>query len=54
MIKEEDRLAVAIAEIDHDVKVVPRGAFIKTPTGEVNANRSFEGREQRKQYLCVQ
>lgn len=42
-IKEEDRLASIIADIDEDVKVVPRGSFIKTPTGLVVPNRSFEG-----------
>lgn len=42
-IKEEDRLASVIAEIDEDVAIVPRGAFIKTPTGQVKPNRSFEG-----------
>ena len=44
MIKEEDRLAAVIAEIDHDVKVVPRGSFVKTATGQVNSNRSFKGK----------
>jgi len=42
-IKEEDRLSSVIADIDDDVRTVPRGAFIKTPTGEVVDNRSFEG-----------
>ena len=42
-IKEEDRLASVIAEIDEDVRIVPRAAFIKTPTGNVISNRSFEG-----------
>lgn len=42
-IKEEDRLSSVIAEIDEDVKIVPRSAFIKTPDGKINANRSFEG-----------
>ncbi|WAR20130.1 RSPH9-like protein [Mya arenaria] len=42
-IKEEDRLASVIAEIDEDVKIVPRASFIKTPTGLVVPNRSFEG-----------
>lgn len=45
-IKEEDRLAAVIAEIDHDVIIVPRSAFIKSPKGEIHCNRSFEG-------LCV-
>lgn len=43
VIKEEDRLASVIAEIDEDVKIVPRAAFVKTPTGETISNRSFEG-----------
>ena len=32
-----------IDEIDHDVKIVPRGAYVKSPTGQVSCNRSFEG-----------
>ena len=43
MIKEEDRLTSVIAEIDEDVSIVPRAAYQKWPTGEVVANRSFEG-----------
>merc|ERR1711976_351263 len=42
-IKEEDRLSSVIHEIDHDVRVVPRGAFVKSPTGQIYRNRSFEG-----------
>ncbi|XP_071079837.1 radial spoke head protein 9 homolog [Haliotis cracherodii] len=42
-IKEEDRLASVITEIDEDVRIVPRAAFIKTPTAQVISNRSFEG-----------
>ncbi|KAL5008947.1 hypothetical protein ScPMuIL_014528 [Solemya velum] len=42
-IKEEDRLASVVAEIDEDVCIVPRASFIRTPDGEVIANRSFEG-----------
>jgi len=43
MVKEEDRLAAVIAEIDHDALIVPRGAFVKSPSQEVYDNRSFEG-----------
>lgn len=43
MIKEEDRLAAIISDIDQDVNIVPRAAFVRTPTGEVFQNRSFEG-----------
>lgn len=42
-IKEEDRLASIVADIDEDVKIVPRSSFVKTPTGLVVPNRSFEG-----------
>ena len=42
-VKEEDRLAAVISEIDQNVRIVPRGAFVMTPTGEVYPNRSFEG-----------
>jgi len=42
-LKEEDRLAAVVAEIDHDVMVVPRGAYVKAPTGDVNPSRHFEG-----------
>ncbi len=36
-------MASVIAEIDRDVTIVPRGAYIKTPTNQVYQNRSFEG-----------
>ncbi len=43
MIKEEDRLAAVIAQIDEEVAVVPRGAYYKVPQGTIIKNRSFEG-----------
>lgn len=42
-IKEEDRLSAVISEIEQDSKIVPRGAFVRTPTSQVLQNRSFEG-----------
>ncbi|RDD44841.1 Radial spoke head protein 9-like protein [Trichoplax sp. H2] len=42
-IREEERLAVTIDAIDRDVKIVPRGAYVKLPTGEIQSNPSFEG-----------
>lgn len=42
-VKEEDRLSAVIAQIDSDAKIVPRGAYVRTPTGDVRSNRSFEG-----------
>ena len=41
--KEEDRLAAVVASIDHEVGVVPHGAYIKTPLGGIKKNPSFEG-----------
>eukprot|EP00795_Rhopilema_esculentum_P002716 gene2716-929_t len=33
LIKEEDRLATVITAIDQEVAIVPRGAYIRVPTG---------------------
>ncbi|NP_001171789.1 radial spoke head 9 homolog-like [Saccoglossus kowalevskii] len=44
-IKEEDRLASVISQVDEDVAIVPRGAYIKAPSGTVIRNRSFQGLE---------
>ena len=44
LIKEEDRLATVITAIDQEVAIVPRGAYIRVPTGEVRKNRMFEGK----------
>eukprot|EP00112_Aurelia_sp_Birch-Aquarium-sp1_P022412 Seg6308.2 transcript_id=Seg6308.2/GoldUCD/mRNA.D3Y31 product="Radial spoke head protein 9-like" protein_id=Seg6308.2/GoldUCD/D3Y31 len=43
LVKEEDRLATIISAIDSEVAIVPRGAYIRAPTGEVLHNRMFEG-----------
>ncbi|XP_029984967.1 radial spoke head protein 9 homolog [Sphaeramia orbicularis] len=42
-VNEERRLAVTVHQIDKEVSVVPRGAFIRTPHGLVQMNRSFGG-----------
>lgn len=41
--KEEDRLAAVVAEIDNDAVLVPRTAFVLTPVGRVEENRFFCG-----------
>lgn len=41
--KEEDRLAAVVSRIDEEVAIVPRGAYIKNPLGEVVLNMSFQG-----------
>ncbi|XP_071335092.1 radial spoke head protein 9 homolog isoform X2 [Trachinotus anak] len=42
-VSEESRLAVTVHQIDEEVSVVPRGAFVKNPHGLVQINRSFGG-----------
>uniref|UniRef100_A0AAV2KB67 Radial spoke head protein 9 homolog n=1 Tax=Knipowitschia caucasica TaxID=637954 RepID=A0AAV2KB67_KNICA len=42
-VTEEKRLAVTVYQINQEVSVVPRGAFIRSPHGLVQANRSFGG-----------
>ncbi|XP_062407008.1 radial spoke head protein 9 homolog [Sardina pilchardus] len=42
-VSEEKRLATTVFTIDQEVSVVPRGAYIKSPHGTVQTNRSFEG-----------
>lgn len=41
--KEEERLAAVIATIDEEARVVPRGAYIRTPNNKTITNRSFDG-----------
>ncbi|XP_063079483.1 radial spoke head protein 9 homolog [Engraulis encrasicolus] len=42
-LSEEKRVAATVFNIDQEVSVVPRGAYIKSPHGTVQKNRSFEG-----------
>jgi hypothetical protein len=44
-VKEEDRLAAVIADVCADVYIIPRGAYNKTPKGEVFNSRTFEGKK---------
>lgn len=41
--KEEIRLAAVVSTIDAEVAVVPRGAYVKAPLGDVVLNRSYRG-----------
>ncbi|TPP66313.1 Radial spoke head protein 9 [Fasciola gigantica] len=41
--KEEDRLAAIVERIDDEVMIVPRGAYMRLPSGQVVRNKSFEG-----------
>ncbi|XP_069014490.1 radial spoke head protein 9 homolog [Embiotoca jacksoni] len=42
-VTEENRLAVTVHQIDKEVSLVPRGAFIKAPNSLVQINRGFGG-----------
>ncbi|KAJ8274727.1 hypothetical protein COCON_G00093520 [Conger conger] len=42
-VTEEKRLAATVFNIEKDVSVVPRGAFIRTPHDTVQVNHSFQG-----------
>lgn len=55
-LKEEDRLAYVVAEIDYDTAVVPKGAHSLTEAHTVTASNSFKGlglteAEQLKNYV---
>ncbi|KAM8946285.1 radial spoke head protein 9 homolog [Pelodytes ibericus] len=52
-IKEESRLIATIAMIDKEAAVVPRGAFVRNPLGQVKVNHSFRGlTESEAKKLC--
>jgi radial spoke head protein 9 len=42
-VKEEDRLALVVEKLCHDVVIVPRGAYKRDMDGLVQPNRMFEG-----------
>lgn len=43
LLKEEDRLSATIRLIENEALIVPRGAFVQQPTGEITRNRLFDG-----------
>ncbi|KAL7987465.1 hypothetical protein Chor_006384 [Crotalus horridus] len=53
LIKEEIRLVATIHQIDQEVGIVPRGAYVKSPLGPVHVNRSFEApADEKKHGIC--
>lgn len=52
-VSEESRLAVTVHQIDEEVSVVPRGAFIKSPHSLVQINRSFSGKHMQYNGLTL-
>ncbi|CAF1273647.1 unnamed protein product [Adineta steineri] len=42
-VREEDRLAATLSKIEQDALIIPRGAYILQPNGDVERNRSFAG-----------
>ncbi len=43
LLREEERLAATLANIEQDALIIPRGAYILQPNGDVERNRTFEG-----------
>ena len=41
--REEERLAATLWQIEEDASIVPRGAYILHSNGDVEGNRRFEG-----------
>jgi len=42
-LREEQRLAATLWKIEQDALIIPRGAYILQPNGNVEHNRTFEG-----------
>ncbi|VDN14639.1 unnamed protein product, partial [Dibothriocephalus latus] len=43
--KEEDRLAAVVKRIDDEVRIVPRGAYLRLANGDIVKNKMYEGME---------
>uniref|UniRef100_T1J3A4 Radial spoke head protein 9 homolog n=1 Tax=Strigamia maritima TaxID=126957 RepID=T1J3A4_STRMM len=43
VITDEERLACIVQQIDYEAALAPRGAYVRTPIGEVLTNRFFTG-----------
>jgi radial spoke head protein 9 len=43
VVREEERLSAVVDAINHDVALVPRGAYVKNPQEVVLQNKSFRG-----------
>jgi radial spoke head protein 9 len=43
LLREEERLAATLANIEQDALIIPRGAYVLQPNGDVERNRTFEG-----------
>ncbi|CAF1094534.1 unnamed protein product [Didymodactylos carnosus] len=42
-LREEERLAAVLWQIEQDSLIIPRGSYILQPNGDVERNRTFEG-----------
>lgn len=59
-VKEEDRLATTIDDVNDEAAIIPRGSYLRTPKGIVKPNRSFDGlcftdamREESYLHFCM-
>ncbi len=44
-LREEERLAATLWKIEQDALIIPRGAYILQPNGDVERNRTFQGKK---------
>ncbi len=52
-LREEERLAATLWKIEQDALIIPRGAYVLQPTGNVERNRTFEGKNIKNTFLFV-
>lgn len=43
LLREEERLSATLWRIEQDALIIPRGAYVLQPNGNVERNRTFEG-----------
>lgn len=43
LLREEERLAATLWKIEQDALIIPRGAYVLQPNGDVERNRTFQG-----------
>jgi hypothetical protein len=44
---EEERLAATLWRIEQDAVIIPRGAYVLQPNGDVERNRTFQGNQSK-------
>ena len=50
-LREEERLAATLWKIEQDALIIPRSAYVLQPNGNVERNRTFEGKNKKERFL---